>query len=163
MNRRDGFSLIEIIAVIVIIATLVSFALNKLWPLFGKAERAHTLQMIGGLRSALTLNMAERIVNDQRLQWETYRDKNPVSYLAAPPGNYLGAFDHLKPSQMKKGSWYFDKTQHLLIYRVRFAQYFHSPLPGPARIRLKIMPIFGKNKLYAVDLKAVDPYQWVFR
>ncbi|HEX7061737.1 MAG TPA: prepilin-type N-terminal cleavage/methylation domain-containing protein [Woeseiaceae bacterium] len=57
--RHGGFTLIALAVVVVVIGILAGFALDRLLPLFGEAERIAFLQVQNDLRSALMLEAPE--------------------------------------------------------------------------------------------------------
>ena len=64
-NQR-GFTLIELVMVIVILGVLAAVALPKFVDLKGDAQAAATLGVAGGLSSAATVNYAARSVNSAK-------------------------------------------------------------------------------------------------
>lgn len=87
-------------------------------------------------------------------------------------GRYLGEFESLDPATVAAGHWYFDRADAALVYRVRNAEFFRSPLPGPARVRLRLDLLFddldengeynpGAEQLSGVVLRPLDDFQWI--
>lgn len=63
MNRQKGFTLIELVVVIVILGLLAATALPRFIDLTGDARLASVQGVAGGLRSAASLAKAQWLVN----------------------------------------------------------------------------------------------------
>jgi hypothetical protein len=87
------------------------------------------------------------------------------------PPNYVGELDNPSLEDLAKGTWYFDRTQKILVYLVRNSEYFISDLEGVPRIRFKVIVSYDDlddNDVYnpqmdqflSVELKDLDRYRW---
>ncbi len=175
-QRRDrahqgGFTLLELVVVIIIIGLLVVIALGKLLKIREQAERAAVTQVIGNLRSSLGMQIAEMIVKQDRKGLLALAGSNPMDLLSQVPGNYLGALGAPDPARIGGHTWYFDERDQALVYRVEYAGHFHTTLRGPPRIRFKIRLQYvdknhngvydpGIDTLQGLDLVALDRYTW---
>jgi prepilin-type N-terminal cleavage/methylation domain-containing protein len=99
-SYQKGFTLIEIIVIIIIVGLLGAIAIPKYISLTKAAERANVESVIGSLRSALSLYSAKQIVSMQPLTAH-----NPFDDLANTPPNYVGAFGDVDLSNCPSGSW----------------------------------------------------------
>lgn len=169
--RQRGFTLFELVVVILLIGTLMLIALDRIWPLRAEAERVGVQTTVGALRSALGLEVADRVVNGRYETLVQLQHSNPMQLLAQTPPNYIGERDSVQPEQLEPGQWVFDRRQGMLIYRLRFTDNFSSPLSGPARVRYRVLLRFhdknanGKldrpaESVAGLDLQAVEQAQW---
>ncbi len=166
-----GFSLIELVVVVVIISLLLVIAISRLLALQVDAERVAMQTVLGTLRSALGMQVALHIVRHRVPELAALVGTNPMEHLAEVPGNYLGVLANAEPGKLESGNWYFDAAQGTLVYLVRHGQYFESALPGPARARFTIELVFrdangngvydrGVDSVEGLRIAALEPYRW---
>jgi general secretion pathway protein G len=147
--------------VVALIAILATIALDRLWALRVDAERVAMAQMLGTLRSALGMKVAEYLARGDLTGLRQLEGSNPVELLAEIPENYRGAWPGPEPGSIPGGSWYFDSTNGTLVYRVYHAEEFHSPLPGPPRARFRVEVLYGLHgEPQGARLAALEPYRW---
>ncbi len=71
-NTRHGFTLVEIIIVIVIIGILATVAIPKFLELRAEAERAAVDTMVSSLESALSIYASRQFVNGNSIVYITH-------------------------------------------------------------------------------------------
>jgi hypothetical protein len=74
------------------------------------------------------------------------------------PAGYAGELDEPDPTAVAVGSWYFDKRNQRLIYRVINTGYFRSTLGGVPRLRLQLLKEDDSNRL---TVKILDDWHWI--
>jgi prepilin-type N-terminal cleavage/methylation domain-containing protein len=133
-----GFSLLELVVVVIAVALLIGVALDRLLPIIGRAQRAAFLDVQRTLQSSLLLAAAERITSGEAATIPELAAANPMSLLLQPPANYLGELPPSGQAAVPRGSWYFDEQSGRLVYRVgRYARF--AARQGPAdRIELRV-------------------------
>src|SRR5690348_14013509 len=141
MRSVRGFSLIELMVVVIAIGILSGVLLDRVLPLIGRAQRAAFMQTKADLQTALLLEAAERITRSEAATLPNLAGTNPMTLLLTPPANYLGSFES-PPDDAPTASWYFDEHSHRLVYRVgRFTRF--DPQGGPpGRIELATEFVF---------------------
>ena len=167
---RAGFTLIEMLVVVVAIGILAGVALDRLYPLIGRAERVAFLRMQAQLQNQLTLVTAEQMVRGNSAAIPALADSNPMDFLLKAPENYLGAFAGAPPDA-PSGHWYFDTATASLVYLVGGHTRFDG-LDGPDdrvlfRVRLAFKDANG-NGIYdpsadrfdGIWLAPVYAYSW---
>jgi prepilin-type N-terminal cleavage/methylation domain-containing protein len=170
-RRSYGFSLLELVIVIVIISVLLVLAVSRLVALQVDAERVSMQTVLGTLRSAIGMKVAESIVKMDVADLRAYQGGNPMSLLAQLPPNYLGELDGVNPSSLEDGNWYFDKRAGLLVYLVRYKAYFTGGLPNPPRARFAMRLVYsdrngngafdpGIDSIEGLNLSPVESYSW---
>jgi len=167
-----GFSLIELVVVITVIAILITVAASRLWGLQVDAERVAMEQVLGNLRSALGINVATYLVTGDMAGMQSLEGSNPMDRLAEVPSNYLGTVNGTSMADTAGGSWYFDTRSRALVYRVRNADYFRGGAGTPALARFAVQLVYedrgpsrasGANRREIVGARFVtlEPYAWV--
>jgi hypothetical protein len=157
--------------VVVAIAILMGFALNRLLPLVGRAQRAAFLDVQRDLQSALLLAAAERITSGAAATIPELAASNPMSLLLQPPANYAGELAAGPPSDLPGATWYFDAQSGSLAYRVgRYTRF--AARSGPAdRIELRVAFAYedrngngqfdaAGDRFDGLRLAPLHPYDW---
>ena len=169
---HSGFTLLELIVVVGIVAILFTVGLNKYLALLVEVERATMAQNIGIMRSAVAMQVAKKIVGDDLDGLGELAETNPMNYLTEQPQNYLGEFQGADPAAIEGGQWYFEKAGNYLVYRVKNTDYFQGGLAGPKRVRFQIALVYADHNgsgrfepkidaLEGLRLAALEPYQWL--
>jgi len=164
-NKQHGFTLFELVVVILLVGVFMSFAIDRMLRIQIDAERVSVQQTIAALKSAIHLQTADMVVSKGLDSIKTLENTNPMNYLQELPYNYLGLKNDSQASQYQSASWYYDPKQNILVYTVKNVNYFVTSLPGTPRIRLKIDAVYqgenkSKDKIRGVSLKSMDDYFW---
>jgi len=170
-GERRGFSLLELLIVIVILSVLLVVAIDRLLVLRIEAERATVQTVIGALRSALYIQFAGAAARGEIRRMDTAGGSNPMVHLAETPDGYIGEFYGPDPAVFEPGTWYFDLRDRALVYVVRFPQPFVTPLAGPPRLRLTVEPDYedvdrngrfdpGRDPVRGLKLVPLEPFFW---
>ena len=170
-QANAGFSLLELVIVIVIISVLLVMAISRLLALQVDAERVTMESVAGILRSALGMKVADSIVNMKVADLPALEGSNPMDLLAETPKNYLGEKEGVDPAKLDDGSWYFDKQDKVLVYLVRHKGFFTGELSNPPRARFALRLVYsdkngngvfnpGVDAIEGMRLSPVEPYSW---
>jgi prepilin-type N-terminal cleavage/methylation domain-containing protein len=170
-RNYGGFTLIELVVVVALIALLAGFALDRLLPLIGRAQRVAFLQLQQQLQSALLLEAAERITAGEAYRLSELDGANPMTLLLQPPGNYLGSIEWPDREKLPRDSWYYDVHAAHLVYRVGRYTRFDGLDGPPDRVEFKVDFIYrdrdgdavfdaARDHFDGLRLAAVQPYSW---
>ena len=125
INKQKGFTLIELIVVMVIVGLLGAVAVPKFIDLTDKAEAASVKNVLGSVRSALSLKVASGLVNGDNLQSWTYNGSAPLNpmndLLAEKPESYLGVLT-TNPAASETGKWWdrnLNAADHWMMYKLK--------------------------------------------
>ncbi len=138
---QNGFTLLELVVVIVLIAILGLFALDRFWSLRVAAERAMVAQVAGNIRSALGLEVVRYALDNRLADLSRLDGSNPMLLLAQTPIGYIGETS-MDPARITEGSWYFDPDTKTLNYHVTYRENFGGPRKALALIRWRITFVY---------------------
>lgn len=166
-----GFSLLELVIVIILVVLLFLVVFNRLMPLRGDAEAANVATVIGSLRSAIGMEAASRVIRDGLPSLAELEGINPMMLLQEWPDRYIGESEQTGAADIASGTWYFQTSTRTLAYRVRFPEYLEGAPVGPVDLRWRVVlqfeDISGSGEFDpAVDrprglrLEPIDAYQW---
>lgn len=156
-SRRcaGGIALFEIVLVIIMISVLFLVAMQRLLPLRGQAEAAMVVSSIGAMQASLGSEVAARVLREGADALPDLAASNPVDLLLKPPGGYQGARASVDPTALAPGEWAFDTGRGVLIYRVRYAQYFEGGLMDPPRGEWQIELHYAGDSNAPGDIRGV--------
>ena len=169
-HKQKGFTLLELVVVIIVISILGLFAIDRIFAIRHAAEQAAVKQLVGTIKSALGLEVANLALKGNMAAVVKLHRTNPTLLLSQKPHNYIGEKDD--PSHITQpGIWYFDKRQKALIYNVTYKENFKTSLKGVPRIRYRIKLIYNdqnRNKRFdlstdaigGLDLVAIENFSW---
>jgi len=123
----------EVVLVVIMVALLLLVAIDQLLPLRGQAEGAAVQQSIGVMQAALGHHVAAEVMREGTNTLPSLDNSNPVDLLLQPPGGYQGEREHVDPATLEPGNWAFDAERGVLVYRVRYPEYFEGDLMDPPR------------------------------
>lgn len=87
--ETKGFTLIEIIIIIVILGILAAFVVPKYLDLTKESEKAVAEHLVGSIRSALTIYHANWFAK-QKGTWKNFRDNISIPNFMKIPGDAMG-------------------------------------------------------------------------
>ena len=138
-----GVSRLELLIAVIAIVLLILLTLDRVLPLRGQAEAAAVINAEGAMRSALGIETAARVLRVGFKALPELAGSNPMDLLAERPANDQGTRPAVDAHELAPGAWAFDAGRGVLVYRVRFAQYFTGPLTDPARVEWRIEIVYA--------------------
>jgi prepilin-type N-terminal cleavage/methylation domain-containing protein len=163
-----GFTLFELVVVILLIGIFMIFAIDSLLRLQVEAERVSVQHVVGSLNSAINLEASRLVLDEGVASLKKLENSNPMDYLAEIPFTYLGARSDLGTASLPADSWYFDPNQKILVYKVKNHKNFRSDLSGTPRIRFRVTLVYRNNAIngpattiQGIHLQSLDNYTWI--
>jgi len=163
-----GWSLVELVVVIVAISLLALILLDRLVFYQEIAEKVAMEQTVQSMRSGLQMNIAALLLAGKYDEIERLAERNPVSFLEQPPAGYVGEVTDARLAESLAGRiWYFDVARREIVYVLVREQHFR---PGPdlqkrARFRLvvRLSGAGGGRGLDAATLVNANGFSWKVR
>jgi general secretion pathway protein G len=163
-----GFTLIEFIVAVCVIAILLGTLLNRVWFYQEQAEKAAMQQVAATIQNALIMEYGSLVAHGQEAQTAELARENPMNWLARKPDNYAGEFYDPTPRSVAPGNWMFDLRSRDLIYVVDRGEYFTPGNDGNKWVRyhVRLLPVSGpsgKQGTAGLLFEPVAPYSWFRR
>lgn len=163
---QAGFTLLELVVVICIVAFGATALLDRLWRYQEMAEKAGMEYTMTIVRTALTLETAHALVKGGGRDLDRMAQANPMSWMSTLPPTYVGEFDG--PAPAGTNGWYYDRSSRQLVYLPKRSDYLEPMADGTKAIRLKVQrapasgPGAGRDdpSQRTPTLALVQPYRW---
>ncbi|MBI2313135.1 MAG: type II secretion system protein [Betaproteobacteria bacterium] len=171
-NRPEhGFTLFELILVIIIVSGLAVVAFDRLFVYQEAAEKAAMEQVAGSLQSAANLQFSRLVVRANLEGVARLMEENPVDWLVRKPDNYAGEFYDPGPGEVALGNWYYDRKDRTLVYLVRRGEHFTVPGDDAKRVGYRLKIVYNRRGtdreasasgagVAGVVFEPVHPYSW---
>jgi prepilin-type N-terminal cleavage/methylation domain-containing protein len=164
-NRPNGFTLIELVVVIVVISVLGVVATDRFLYYHELAEKAAMDAMLSSIKMGLQIRMAVLTASNRRDIATALERENPLRWLESLPANYEGEYR----APLERGTWYFASDARELVYVPSHTTYLHWQKPGgkrelrfAARLRYDDPETTTANARVptGVSIRPVNAYRW---
>lgn len=165
LPRRGGFTLIELVVVIVVVSTLVGVAIDKLLYYQERAEKAVLDATLESVKMGLRIRMAELIVSNRTSELPQLERENPMQWLSEPPASYAGVDTAAKP-----GNWFYATKEKELAYVPKSSSYLEggqiSGQRDKTELRFKVELRYqaptegGGRAIVGITLVPTRAYKW---
>ena len=145
--RQRGFTLIELIIVIIIIATLMGFFMNRVMFYQEQAEKVAMENVAGAVQNALTIQYGQLLTRGKPSDLSALVRDNPMNWMQKKPGNYAGEFYEPTPQSVESGKWVFDLKTRDLVYLVRNDTHLKHGIDGLPWIRFHVVAYSEPSRL----------------
>lgn len=142
-RHSGGYTLLELVTVIILVMVLMTVAITRFLPLRGDAEASHIQTTLGGLRSALGLETTRRLLDSGPTAVIALENSNPILLLEERPASYIG--EASANPDIEPGQWFFDPEKKALYYRVRYPQYLVREGERPVYLAWRIHITFDNS------------------
>lgn len=165
-----GFTLLELITVISIVAILAGMFLSRIPYYQEQAEKTVMEQMAGAIQSSLVMRygslMTHGATSEKNLS--ALATDNPINWLQQKPKNFAGEFYDPTPKAVAPGNWMFDLKSHELIYVLDRSEYFTPGKDGQKWVRFHVRLEYeppvgaptGKKALTSTLFEPTETYRW---
>ena len=114
--RIRGATRFEFTVCIVVMGLLAGVLLNRLLEWRVQSERTAAYHVVGALRTALAAREAQLVTAAGRDAALSLMQENPMHWLLRHPPNYLGEYYSPDLSTLRRGAWFFDRTDRTVNY-----------------------------------------------
>ena len=170
VGSRRGFTLFELVVVIVIISILAGLFMNRVMFYQELAEKTAMEQMAGTVQNALLMQYGKILTRGQTDDIPAMAIDNPMHWLQRKPRNYAGEFYGATPESAAPGNWMFDLKSRELIYVLQHTAHFKPGKDGLPWIRFHVVyrhekpqPVSLRDspaELVGILFEPVEPYVW---
>ena len=163
MRRFRGFSLIELVVALALVAIFAGVLLDRTVYYQELAEKASMEQVAADLRSSVNLRVAELALENRFAELDALVLKNPFDLLARKPQNYLGVLENPQADAITPGNWYFDNKSKEVVYSIDLGRYFTPDEQGRKRVAWHVVRVPGTDKPEATQwarFELVGAYRW---
>lgn len=145
IKNQKGFTLIELVVVMVILALLAAVAVPKFLDLQKQAEVASVRAVAGNIRSALSLRVARALVAGEDLAElagspaVTANTLYPMDLLSNIPTPYSGTLGATLSVADHKGTWWQGSGSHDLYYNPKNSDIATDLVDGRVRYEIELV------------------------
>jgi len=115
-RRTGGASRFEFAVCAALVAVLTSVLMARLLAWREQSERAAAYHVVGALRTALAARAAQVGMTQGEGGLMALAQENPMTWLSRTPANYLGEYYAPDLRSLRRGAWYFDRTDKTVNY-----------------------------------------------
>jgi len=154
-RRQSGFTLIELVIIIIIVGILASVAIPRLFSVTEEAETATVANMVSSLESAMSIYTAR-----QYLRANSIEVHNPFDDLSNIPANYNGPVDPVDQLNTPDGTWSWRSSANWIVYNPR------APITGgwinngESYIVYEIQAVVDDGDVVGLRLTTTDLYDY---
>ena len=142
-----GFTLLELVIVVIIVALLATFSLDRLFWYQGQAEKSNMEYTATMIKSGLWMGAASLMMADRNAEIPALAQRNPINLLAQKPDNYLGEFDGTNIAGLKRGNWFYDTTKQQVVYIVGQRHYFVPEVVNDFTVKYNAKILYGETEI----------------
>lgn len=164
-----GFTMIELMVVIIVVSLLGTVAADRLFYYRERAEKAMVDSTLELVKMGLRIRMAELVASNRTTELPQLERINPIRWMEEPPAGYVG--EYVAPA--KQGSWYYSTPQNELIYLPSSTSYLETGqitangANGLKELRFRVVlryqsenPTPGVRSITGIGLAPSKPYKW---
>jgi general secretion pathway protein G len=161
--KQQGFSLLELVVVVCIIAILMAVAYQRFERMSEEAERASFYGALNTFQALINRRVIEWYIDSTQIEKAELEQLNPVEWLERPPHNYGGLISLPQLEGVVAARWYYIKDKHWLVYKVKRTLGLQNKGSDVLAFRLRVSfkeESMKKGVVQAANLEAVTDFDW---
>ena len=115
-RRAGGATRFEFAVCAILVAVLTAALLARLLAWREQSERTAAYHVVASLRTALAAKAAQVGMTQGEQGILALTQENPMTWLSRMPANYLGEYYSPDPRSLRRGAWFFDRTDKTVNY-----------------------------------------------
>lgn len=115
-RRCRGATRFEFAVCAIVMGLLAGALLGRLIEWRAQSERTAAYHLVGALRTALVARAAQLGTAGGQAAVFSLLQENPMNWLQRRPANYLGEYYSPDLATLRKGAWFFDRTDRTVNY-----------------------------------------------
>ena len=162
--KQQGFSLLELVVVVCIIAVLMAVAYQRFERMSEEAERASFYGDLSAFQALINRQIIKWYISSTAIEKRALEQRNPVEWLERPPHNYGGEISASQLDGMVGARWYYLKDKNWLAYKVQRTLGLQNKGGDVLAFRLKVSlkeKSMTTGVVQAASLEAVTDFNWV--
>jgi hypothetical protein len=170
ISRQRGIGVLEAVIAAIMISLLIVIFFGRILKLSATVEREAMQQTVNQINSYVNIESLTLLIKNDQEKLAAWDGGNPMLLLPVPPLQYKGSLVETDPMEVSPGSWYFDETNGLLIYRINHIEQFSGGRAIPERVRFRLNATFedknnnalkDDNERYTgLRFESLDAYEW---
>jgi hypothetical protein len=154
----------------ILISLLIVVFFTKVLSISVAMERESMQLTVNQLGSALNIEALTLIIKEDQEGLARWVGANPMKLLDPKPLHYKGSFTDPDAMTISPGSWFFNESNGLLIYRINHIEQFGGGRAVPEHVRFRVETEYeDKNgnrlrdigeRITGLRFNALDEYYW---
>ena len=154
-KNTGGFTLIELVIVIIVIGILAAVAIPRFFSVTNEAETATVANMVSSLESAMSIYSARQYLRAQSIEVH-----NPFDDLSNIPANYNGEVDPVDRDNTPDGTWSWRTGDNWIIYNPRSPITGGMVIDGETYIAYQVQTVLDGTEVVGLRLTTTDLYEY---
>ncbi|MDR7049279.1 general secretion pathway protein G [Duganella sp. 3397] len=143
--KQRGYSLLEFVVAVAIVAVLATVLLNRIAYYQGQAERVSLQTTVANLRLSLQSRVEQGKLPSGSSNLTMLAEENPFNWLKSKPVNYAGEYYAPSDAQIGPGNWCYDRSDKSVVYLLNNAETFSQGQAKRLKFKVKLLHLLNTS------------------